>query len=468
MPRIPLVGPTYQERSLPFDAQRTINFYLEYDQAGKEPSALYGTPGLKSFVVAGDGPVRGEFSSTNGRAFAVSGDKLYEITSGGIATELGTLNTSSGVVTMAENDTQLAICDGEELYILTYSSDAFVEVTDPDLPSSVGMVMYLDGYFIVVENNSGRFYLSAIGDGTDWDALDFATAESSPDQLKAVVNGNGQLWLFGDKTTEIWTNTGESTFPFRRISGGKLEVGALSAFAQVEIDNSIFWIGNDEFGKGVVYRTSGFQPQRISTPAIERAIQSASTTDGIRAFAYEQDGHFFYFITGGGLETSLVYDLTTQQWHERAYLNSAGNYEQHLAADCMFAFGKHLVGDRRNGHIYEMSLDYYDDNGDEISSRRIFTHVGDMDRRIRYNRLDIFMETGVGTQTGQGQDPKISLRLSKDGARTWSNNYTKSIGKVGKYQQKVTYRRLGISDIITFEVTITDPVKRALIGAYLE
>jgi hypothetical protein len=170
-------------------------------------------------------------------------------------------------------------------------------------------------------------------------------------------------------------------------------------------------------------------------------------------------------LTGGGLETSLVYDLTTQAWHERAYLNSEGNFEQHLASSHCFGFGYHLVGDRRNGNIYKMSLDYYDDNGDEIAAERTFTHISDEDKKIRYNKLDIVLETGVGSTSGS--DPQISLQLSKDGARTWSMPYYASMGALGRYGTKVSFRRLGIAEQMTLRVRITDACKRALIGAYL-
>ncbi len=63
--KIPLVGPSYQQRSIPFDGQRTINLYPVLDQQGKEVSALYGTPGLTLFGTAGTGPIRGLFTANH-------------------------------------------------------------------------------------------------------------------------------------------------------------------------------------------------------------------------------------------------------------------------------------------------------------------------------------------------------------------------------------------------------------------
>lgn len=466
--KIGLVGPTYQQASLPFNAQRTINLFPIIDESGSETASLYGTPGLVSFASAGSGPHRGAFFSTKGRAFFVSGVGLYEVDENGTVTLRGSLQTSSGRVSIAEGISHLAICDGTRLYYLTYSDNTFSLVNDPDFPSSVGFVTSIDGYFVVNENETGRFYISSLNDATSWAALDFATAESSPDKLLAPFGAVGQLWLMGEYTTEIWSNNGSSAFPFARIGNVVMPVGVIAKHSVVEIDNSIMFLGQDRFGSCIVYRANGFVPQRISTTPIERKIQNATGKDEIYAWAYQEDGHLFYVLSGGGLETSYCYDLTTQQWHERAFLNTNGNFEQHLGASHIFAFDKHLIGDRRNGSIYEMSLDFYSDAGDEIARERIYTHLIDEKRQIRYNELEINFETGVGLQSGQGSDPTVSLQVSKDGARTWSDWYDASIGRVGEYQKSVKFRRLGIAEIMTFKIRISDPVKIAITGSYLK
>lgn len=464
--KIGLVGPSYDQRSLPFDAQRTINLFPIMDESGKDVSSLYGTAGLLEFTSAGAGSIRGGFKSQKTeRVFFISGSELFEIGSAGATTNRGSLLGSSGQISICEGLTQLAICDGDKLYSFTYSTDVFAVVSDGDFPSSVGYVSNVDGYFIVSENGSGRFYKSAVNDCSSWAALDYATAESNTDLLVAPIAAIGQLWLFGDITTEVWTNTGASSFPFSRISGAIMQMGLLAKHSAIEIDNSVFWVGKDKFGYGMVLRADGFSPKRISTTPIEKRIQAAPYPSEIYSWAYQDEGHLFYVLNGGGLETSLVYDLTTQQWHERAFLNSAGLFEQHLASCHVSAFEKHLVGSRINGKIYELSLDYYDDNGEEIVRERTYTHLIDEGRRVRYNALEIGLETGVGSAT---TEPVVSLQLSKDGARTWSDWFTGGFGKLGEYQTRVIFRRLGIADIMTFRIRITDKVKVAITGSYLK
>ena len=464
--KIGLVGPSYQEFSLPFDAQRSVNLFPVFDDMGKEVAALYGTPGRTRFSTCGTGPVRAMFASSNGRAFLVSGNTLYEVFTDGTSTSRGTLATSSGNVSFDENPTQLGICDGSALYILTYATNAYSQVTDPDLPSA-GTLTFIDGYFVINRNNTGQFYISALNNGTSWAALDFATAESSPDALLRVYNAIGQLWLFGVTTTEIWTNTGDSAFPFQRISGAKFEMGILAPHTALTVGDTIYWVGRDKRGVGQVYRAAGFRPKLISTPAIDKLIQAATDPTTMQSYTYQEMGRTFYAITGGGLQTTLVYDLTTEFWHERALLDEDGQYQQDIAYAHMFAFNQHLVGDRRNGNVYVQSMDYFSDDGNEIVRDRIYTHLSDEGKRIVYDNLEIGVEAGVGLQSGQGSNPLISLRLSRDGARTWSDWYTKPMGRVGRYSTKVQFRRLGLAKQMTFNIRITDPVKVAITGSYL-
>lgn len=452
-------------RSLPFDSQRCMNLFPIADPQGADVAALYGTPGLSLFATAGAGVVRGGLATADGRAFFVSGSGLYEISSAGVSTLIGSLITSTGAVTLADNGFQLGICDGTNVYMYTYLTSVFAQVTDPDLPSSKN-ISFVNGYFVVTKNSSGQFYISGLYNGTTWNPLDFASAESSPDNLSIATNFVGQLGLFGHDTLEIWRNTGDSSFPFARISGATA-IGTIAPNTVISLDTSVYWVGNTAEGSGIVYQAQGFTPKRISTEAIEKILQAEPNPELLRSWGYQEEGHAFLVITGGSLSTSLVYDLTTQLWHERSFLNSNGSDEQHLGSCCVYAFNKQLVGSRVDGKIYSMSLGLYDDDGSAISRRRVYTHLIDELKPVRYSSLQIGFETGVGLQTGQGSNPTVSLRISKDGARTWSDYYTTSIGAVGNYNQEVSFRRLGINQQCTFEISITDPVKVCITGSYL-
>lgn len=460
-----IVGPTYQETSRPFDWQRSVNFYPVFDQNGKEVSAMYGTPGLTLFADnVGPGVNRQHFpSAATGRAFAIIGAVLYEINADGSSVNRGALNSSFGICSMDENPFQLAINDGFYTYIFTYATNVFIQAVTP---APLTSITFIDSFFVGSGAN-GQFFKSASYDGTTWAALDFATAESSPDGLVRVMNAVGQLWLMGTKTTEIWTDTGAAKFPFAKIAGAVMATGILAGNTAVPVDNTIFWVGADKDGNGIVYRARGFSAQRISTSPIEYILQAAPDPTNLRAYTYQRGGRTFYVITGGGMLTSPVYDISTQMWHERCFLNDQGDFESHLGVCSMFAFGQQLVGDRTNSNIYFFDDDNFTDNGSPMASDRIFTNLSDEGKYTRYNALNLGFETGIGNQNDPGKNPKVSMRLSKDGARTWSNWYEKTLGEIGQYTTNVVFRRLGIVQQMTFHIRITDPVARRICGAYL-
>jgi hypothetical protein len=74
------------------------------------------------------------------------------------------------------------------------------------------------------------------------------------------------------------------------------------------------------------------------------------------------DGHAFYVLYLPTNDTSLVYDVSTEQWVEWALWDSDNFRWLPQFAQChAFAFGKHLIGDPVSGTIYDLSFDYYAD-----------------------------------------------------------------------------------------------------------
>jgi hypothetical protein len=76
----------------------------------------------------------------------------------------------------------------------------------------------------------------------------------------------------------------------------------------------------------------------------------------------------------------------------------------------------------------------------------------------------------TGYPAAPGYDPQAMLRWSDDGGHTWSNEHWSSLGKIGAYGHRVFWRRLGMTLKLrdrVYEVSGTDPVKIAIVGAEL-
>lgn len=462
---IPFVGGAYKGRSTNLNAQECVNLYPVIDQeGGKSVLSLQGTPGLKEWCDIGTPrEVRG-FHVMGGSLYALVGNKLYRITSAAVATALsGRTSTVKGHVWTADNGKELMIvAPGSRGYL--YKGVGIHPISDADFPTP-SSVTFQDGYFIITEHNTGRIYISALYDITSWDALDFATAEGHPDPAFAVMMDHRELWIFGEHSTEVFYNSGDADFPFERMSGGFIEMGIRARDSVAKLDNSIFWLDN----RDMVVRAIGYNPVIVSTRQIEYQFSTYSKTNDAVGFAYTQDGHGFYVLTFPRAHKTWVYDVATQLWHERSSRRSSSYVEGKWRGNCYTYFaGKHLVGDYENGKIYELDFDTYTDDGNPLKAVRTASVIHQDRKNIFFNGLEIDFEAGVGITSGQGSDPQAILQWSDDGGHTWSNEHWRGIGKKGKYTARARWNRLGRSRERIFKLTISDPVKRVIIGANLD
>src|SRR5690606_13736511 len=100
------------------------------------------------------------------------------------------------------------------------------DITDADFPDSTKRVTMYDNYFIVTEEGTRKFWISDLSSGpTTWDSLDFASKGQQGDNLIGHMFDNDTLILFGEFTSERWTNTGSGLFPFEPYPNGYMEKG---------------------------------------------------------------------------------------------------------------------------------------------------------------------------------------------------------------------------------------------------
>lgn len=465
------IGPSYTLQSVNADCQRCVNLYPEMDELGtgkeKEVASLVGTPGLKLLATVGAGPIRGTYTvSSTGVLYVVSGNTLYSVDQLWNTTSLGTLITSSGPVNFADNGIQVVLVDGNFGYYVTISTAVFAQITDPNFLGATH-VTFQDGYFIFNEPGTQEFYLSGL-DAITFDALDVGSKEGLPDDIVGLISNQRNLYLFGSLSTEIFYDSGD-TFPFVRVQGAFIPIGCMAPYSIASLQDSVYWVGEDAQGRGIVYRTQGYQAQRVSTHAIEHALESigVSSLSAARAWTYQQGGHGFYCLSFPGGQTTWVFDTVTNLWHERAYLN-LGGLTRHRAECHAFAYSTNVVGDYQNGNIYSLDPSTYADNGAPIQRVRAAPHLTDELIRLFYSHFQLDMETGVGIDgSGQGINPQAVLQWSDDGGHSWSNEKWANIGAIGKTKARVLWRRLGASRDRVYRVTITDPVKVTLLGADL-
>jgi len=484
---LPIVGPTYVDRSVNVSFQECINWYPEVSEmGGKEMISLVGTPGLdsvSSITETGVTGIRGlhkRYDSTF--LFVITGQNVFRVDPiTEVATDIGNVSVDRTVLAISRDD---GIVNNQQLTIAGNRTDtlpgkaykittsAVTDITSVVNATNPTHCAYINGYFLINDASGQTIYFttqdpSDLSSSASWPAANVFSAEGKGDRISALIELNNELWLFGDDTYSIYYyDSNDSTTPFKRFNGSLRDVGIAARYSLAKNDTNLFWLSADSQGRGIVWTNEGYQPRRISTGSIENAIDGYTTISDAKGFTYQDDGHYFYVLTFPTENATWVYDMTTGMWHRRGYWNGNTSNQDRIRPNVGIFWNDRIVlGDWDLSQLYYYNLDTYTDNGDVIRRERSSPHVHKNRERVFFSSFELDMETGVGLQSGQGNDPQIALSISDDGGHTFGNEKWKDIGVVGAYKTRVKWNRLGASRNRVWKLVITDPVKCILIGA---
>ena len=470
----------------------------------------------KTIITAlGNGTVLSESIASAGTGYAVnenitvlggvygSSPATYTVTSiGGSGTVTGLTRTFSGQYTSVPANNVSTSSDGSGTgltltltfgtgtgstgnYVInnsqSISSITMYGLNFSELPATDGAfeggstVDIVDNYFVYNRPDTQQWASSDVLSPITY-GLSFASKFTGPDDLVSLIVDHGQVYLLGEKTSEVWADTGTFPFPFQRIPGASSQHGIAAKFSMARFGNSFCYVSRNDRGQAVIVQMNGYFPQRISTHAVENTLVNQTISDAV-AYTYQLEGHECYVVTFPTLELTWVYDGATGLWHKWLWTDTQNNYKRHRS-NCGALFqNRFLVGDYENGQIYSLDPNNYTDNGSLIRRMRRCPHLVTDFQRQYFDELQIQFQPGVGLQgietlpLGEndiGINPQAMLRWSNDGGSTWSNEHWAGIGKVGKYQNRIIWRRLGQARDRIYEVVVTDPIKAVIVSANLK
>lgn len=475
--KIGMIGASYTAKSNAVADEETINFYPESleTQGAQTQRSFFGTPGLAVFSAFPDGPVRGQ-CWTGDRLFVAASDTLYEVAADGTQTVRmdGLLDTFGGPVSIVASNIELLIVAGGRAWCYELADNTFIDVTAL-LAGAPLKARYSDGYFIVMFVASNKFQMSSILDGTTWPGIQVNAVSVFPENITSIEVSHRELWVFGSQHAQPYQDTGTDEV-FDVIPGALIETGNGPTFSPTVIDNTIFWISEDIRGGRQAWRGNGYTPLRISTHAVETALSSYSVDQikNLVSYSYQDAGHLFWVLYIPGTDCTWVYDVAESLWHKRAeWHTDTATYSPHRSWNHVYAFGKHLVGDWESGNLWDMSLNYLDENGALIRRlRRSPTLVNEMEW-VYHSDFTADFAVGLGPQPpfldgdGNPRPPQAMLRWSDNRGSTWSNEHVRGCGMAGEYNTRVIWLRLGRSRYRVYELSVSDPIPWTLVNAYL-
>jgi hypothetical protein len=462
----PLLTGAYEARSVIASAQRCVNLFLEQNPSDSEfPTTHYPTPGLIKRAMAPLEGFRGLYTASSGDLYAAVSSNLYRIADDWSFHLLGALNSGHGPVSMCDNSLTLVVVDATDSgYTVDLKTYDFA-VIDEDSFYGSPRVSVLDDFLIFNQPDTRQFYISGALAVT-FDPLDIASKNGAPDKLITHAVVDHTIWLFGERSTEVWYNSGAADFVFERYPGVFIQQGCAAAASVAVIDTVVYWLSDGADGEGMVFRSSQMTASRISTYAMDQEVKKYSRVDDAIGYCYQRDGHAFYVLTFPTADKTWCYDLATGQWHERMWLDSNGGEHRHRS-NCFAQWKRmQLVGDWETGDLYEMTPDAFDDAGTDMLHVRSWPALSNEKKRIFLDRFSLDME--VGEIPVDQDEPQVRLRWSDTRGRSWRNPVSRGLGARGEFGHLVQFNRCGQSRERVFEVSWSANVKTALNGAYVD
>lgn len=468
--------------SLPESSQECVNLFPSPPQTNTiTDMALFGTSGLVEKTAAAASEFNRESHVLSEILYEVNGNNLYRIDESFDAfgvPSYAAVQVNGAVplpgdqrVIIADNGDQMCIVVPEldiqfNAWIFTVA-DGLVQISDSDFDGPVSTVAYVDGFFSFTKKAGNKWFISELRDGSDYLATDFADAEVDPDPIRSQFVLRNQLYIWGSQTGEPFQNLGGSGFPFQRIEGGVIQKGIAAPNSMVELDDAMIWIGSGVNEQAAIWKSAGGKPEKLSTSAIDNQIRQYPRADVTNAYAlkYSQAGNFFVAFTFPHQET-FTYNLTSGLWFTQESSNDNKRIPWRVTS-ISEAYGELWVGDSISEKIGIIDKDTFVEY-DDIEFRRRFSTppMGNGGNPLFSDSVELLMETGTATQTGQGSEPKARMSFSDDGGRTFNSPISRLIGKIGEYTNRVIWNRLGRAPRErAYRFEFSDPVKIVVLKA---
>lgn len=469
---------------------RLINVYAEI--AGKEQhenEQLWAVDGLTIWkATACPKPIRAMID-VDGTVYAVAGRRIYRVDAGGTAFDIGGI-ASDAPVTMARNRRpvpQIGVLSQDGQYVVIEGGT--VSDCTSLIRGGANSIAFLNGYFVFTHND-GTVSTTDIDDAKTADPLSYSGAESSPDPAIRGIARQREVAVFGTQSVEFFADTGDDPFPLSKNQ--QIEIGCAASGSVAQIDQTIAWIADDY----TVRILNGYQAVRISNHALERVIARDPSISTITAAVWRRDGHTFYAISGDGW--TLVYDIISQQWHER----QSYGLDRWRVSCIVESNGELIAGCYNSGDLYKIDRDSYTEGDDPLICKIITPPSHAYPSRLIVNAMYLDIIPGVGrnvydplfdgvelmwgddTLAWGGDslvwgvsnfaltaiDPDVMMRSSFDGGKTWSKEQRAKLGQMHDGMRRVVFRRLGMTRHlgITFEISCSAAVMRGFMGATLD
>ena len=462
------VGGSYDYHASGESPQRCVNLIPEKIESasGKTAFCLRSLRALQ-LMHAEEGSCHGlYFDNAAERLWYSFGTSVYCLDRFGVETEVyANLSVSVKTVKFADNGQKLVMADGNALYACDMDGSNFAPVSLPSYdwngtnyaiePSNVALV---SGSFVIDGAKQAPYGILFYSEPyslsfTDSDGiLNRFAAESSADGVVALAAVGGRLYIFGERSYEVWAASDDGFLSF--VAGTSTEIGCVSRESVAVLGETVYWLGTSSLGHGSVWAAQGVQaPVRISTNAVEERLgEAVADAYGIYGFAYAEEGHQFYCLSARP-SLSVCFDISTQLWHERASRDwELGNNLAWEPLFCATAFGDQVVFAGQGGLYVLSGLVGHD--GKPVWRERVspIYHADETPIAVR----ELLLDMQVATTEDLSARPVAMLYVATDEGKLYADAGWKGIGRTGRYRDVVRWFNVGYGRTFSARVVFSE------------
>jgi hypothetical protein len=390
---------------------------------GKRPriSSIWGHEEIARLPMEG---LRAAFTDSKGTTFFVCGDTVYSTADFRHFERRGQIGSQQGYVSFAESQSQntaevfLYFTDGVSLWRANTLSASPVENLNSHLPRvngtyEIAVPSFLSFYqhrLLMTCKNSNQWFFSLLdpdskerifGDSN----LNFYSTETRADRLLRVM-ATDMIYLFGERTVEVWKPTGSDTDPYISNTATNFGVGTAYPLSITDYHNDIYFVATDNH----LYQLSGGQMRKISSG--------------------DMSSYFNAQIAGAfPIHTNRSRHIAFKRINADAVLYNPKNETFTLAPalnDIRAAFwlGGEFNGVADSGVISRQAETALAYNGDALI-REIKTPIVFPDSKIRVRLFEFaFTASFISKDAAGGTDNQVFVSMSPNGGLTWSEPRT--------------------------------------------
>lgn len=353
--------------------------------------------------------------------------------------QAGNLNTYEDLYLITNTQTQIisatTLFQGTPTNATSFVTNPTVLNTNlPDALFAPGVV-YLDGYIFFAGLTSSHIYNTDLlplngapffGSITSPNvtATNFIVAYGEGGNITGISKHLNYLVCFKEFSTEFFVNGGNSTgpsgigSPLSNYTAARTTIGCANGMSIQRTEQNVYWIGQGATAGRSLYCFNQLTPQKISTDFVDKFL----TADGcfnIKSALIKVSGHECYVLQLNTLGITLMYDISTGEWHrvstnisnteQQFYITSGSNNTTGVSS---------IVYSTSTGTIVVPSLSSYTDDVNTFTCRSQ-TNSEDWGTRQpkTFGRLDVIADQ-------QTSSTLLSISHSDDNFITYSTPRT--------------------------------------------